>query len=214
MPTLDHLVTRYPALEVCRDAVGRAYVLLRDAFDRDGRLLICGNGGSAADAEHWAGELLKGFEHPRPLPPEDQANLPPEWAGTLQWAFPVIPLTGFTALTTAFMNDVEPASLFAQLAWTLGRPGDVLAAISTSGNSENVCRAAQAARARGMKVLALTGANPCRLHSLADVSIAAPATQTRLIQEFHLPIYHCLSLLLETEWARRLASNGTARGQE
>lgn len=206
MPTLEHLVTRYPALEVCRAEVSNAYALLRGAFEHDRRLLICGNGGSAADAEHWAGELLKGFEHPRPLPPGDQAKLPPGWARTLQWAFPVIPLTGFTALTTAFMNDVEPASIFAQLVWTLGRPGDVLAAISTSGNSENVCRAAEAARARGMKVLALTGANPCRLNALADVCIAAPAKQTRLIQEFHLPIYHCLSLMLETEWAARLAS--------
>lgn len=205
MPTIDHLVTRYPALEVCRADMRRAFSLLCESFERDGRLLICGNGGSAADAEHWAGELLKGFEHPRPLSPEDQAKLPPRWAGTLQWAFPVIPLTGFTALTTAFMNDVEPASIFAQLVWTLGRPGDVLAAISTSGNSENVCRAAEAARARGMKVLALTGETPCRLHSLADVCIAAPATQTRLIQEFHLPIYHCLSLMLETEWAARLS---------
>ncbi len=204
MPTLHHLVTRYPALEACRAEVDAAFTLLRDAFASKGRLLICGNGGSAADAEHWAGELLKGFEHPRPLAAADRAKLPPAWSGTLQWAFPVIPLTGFTALTTAFMNDVEPASIFAQLVWTLGQPGDVLAAISTSGNSENVCRAAQAAKARGMKVLALTGSNPCRLQSIADIRIAAPATQTRLIQEFHLPIYHCLSLMLETEWVTRL----------
>lgn len=210
MPTIDHLITRYPAMEVCRADLGRAFTLLRDSFARDGRLLICGNGGSAADAEHWAGELLKGFELPRPLPAADQAKLPAPWAATLQWAFPVIPLTGFTALTTAFMNDAEPASIFAQLVWTLGRPGDVLAAISTSGNSENVCRAAQAARARGMQVLALTGANPCRLNALADICIAAPATQTRLIQEYHLPIYHCLSLMLETEWSERLAAEARA----
>jgi len=194
---LNNLFERYSALEVCRSDIQQAFDLLNATFRKDGKLLLCGNGGSASDSEHWAGEMLKGFGHSRPLPASMRQGLPLEMAARLQWAFPVIPLTGFPALATAFSNDVEPEYVFAQLVLALGRPGDVLAALSTSGNSANVCRAAEVARARNLPVLALTGATGGKLKALADVCICVPATLTPHVQEFHLPIYHCLSLMLE-----------------
>ena len=196
-PHLKNLIVRYAALEVCRRDVQQAFDLLAAAFQNDQKLLLCGNGGSAADSEHWAGEMLKGFAHARPLSSLMRRGLPPETAARLQWAFPVIPLTGFPALATAFGNDVDPEYVFAQLLLALGRAGDVLGALSTSGNSANVCRAAEVARARRLSVLAMTGATGGKLRELADVCICVPATQTPQIQEFHLPVYHCLSLMLE-----------------
>lgn len=198
---LDSLISRYPDLAPCLPDITRAYDLLETAFARDGKFLLCGNGGSASDADHWAGELLKGFGQLRPLSAGMRQGLPPEMADRLQWAFPVIPLTGFPALATAFANDVDPGLTFAQLVLALGRPGDVLAAISTSGNSKNVCHAAQVARSRSIPVLALTGQGGGRLRELADVCICVPATSTPHIQEFHLPIYHCLCLMLEDNFA-------------
>ena len=151
----------------------------------------------AALLADFPGEMLKGFAQARPLPDGLRRGLPPALAARLQWAFPVIPLTGFPALATAFGNDVNPEYVFAQLVLALGRPGDVLGALSTSGNSANVCRAAEVARARNLSVLAMTGATGGKLRELADVCICVPATQTPHIQELHLPIYHCLSLMLE-----------------
>jgi D-sedoheptulose 7-phosphate isomerase len=194
---LRNLVERYPALDQCQSDIRKAFDLLASIFRKDGKLLLCGNGGSAADSEHWAGEMLKGFAHSRPLSASVRKGLPPEMAARLQWAFPVIPLTGFPALATAFSNDVDPEYVFAQLVLALGRKGDVLGALSTSGNSANVCRAAEVARARSLSVLAMTGAVGGMLKGLADVCICVPATQTPPVQEFHLPIYHCLSLMLE-----------------
>jgi D-sedoheptulose 7-phosphate isomerase len=198
---LENLIERYPALGECRPDIQKAFDLLAAAFRKDGKLLLCGNGGSAADSEHWAGEMLKGFAHSRPLSPAMREGLPTEMATHLQWAFPVIPLTGFTSFATAFSNDVNPEYAFAQLVFALGRQGDVLATLSTSGNSPNVCRAADVARARGLSVLALTGAKGGKLKELADVCICVPSTQTPHVQEFHLPIYHCLSLMLEEAFA-------------
>lgn len=203
-PHLKTLTRRLPALEVCLPDIQDAYDLLATSFKNESKLLLCGNGGSAADCDHWAGELLKGFAHPRPLSAAMRRGLPPEMASRLQWAFPVIPLTGFPAFTTAFCNDVEPEYVFAQLILALGRPGDVLAALSTSGNSPNICRAAEAARARNLPVLALTGAAGGKIKGLANVCICVPATPTPHIQEFHLPIYHCLSLMLEDEFSEDL----------
>jgi D-sedoheptulose 7-phosphate isomerase len=194
---LDNLIERYSALESCRSDIQQAFDLLAKTFLKDGKLLLCGNGGSAADSEHWAGEMLKGFAHARPLSTSMRKGLPSETAARLQWALPVIPLTGFPALATAFSNDVDPEYVFAQLVLALGRSGDVLAALSTTGNSPNVCRAAEVARARSLPVLALTGVTGGKLKALADVCICVPATQTPHVQEFHLPIYHCLSLMLE-----------------
>jgi D-sedoheptulose 7-phosphate isomerase len=156
---LNDLIGRYSALEECRSDIQQAFDLLAATFLKNGKLLLCGNGGSAADSEHWAGEMLKGFAHSRPLSSSMRQGLSPETADGLQWAFPVIPLTGFPAsLATAFSNDVDPEFVFAQLLLALGQSGDALAALSTSGNSSNVCRAAEVARSRSIPVLGLTGA--------------------------------------------------------
>jgi D-sedoheptulose 7-phosphate isomerase len=200
---LNNLVERYPALEACRRDIQRTFDLLTATFLEDRKLLLCGNGGSASDSEHWAGEMLKGFAHSRPLSASMRQGLPAEMADQLQWAFPVIPLTGFPSLATAFGNDVNPEYVFAQLLLALGRPGDVLAVLSTSGNSANVCRAAEVARARNIPTIALTGATGGKLKALANICICVPATQTPQVQEFHLPIYHCLSLMLEEAFVAR-----------
>jgi D-sedoheptulose 7-phosphate isomerase len=200
---LNKLIERYPALETCRPEIQHAFDLLDATFLKDGKFLLCGNGGSASDSEHWAGEMLKGFAHSRPLPVSMRQGLSAEMAAQLQWAFPVIPLTGFPSLATAFSNDVNPEYVFAQLLLALGRPGDVLAVLSTSGNSANVCRAAEVARARNIPVIALTGATGGKLKALATVCICVPATQTPQVQEFHLPVYHCLSLMLEESFLTR-----------
>lgn len=197
---LDELLDRFPALAGCVADTERAFELLRDCYSGGGKVLICGNGGSAADAEHWAAELLKGFMSKRPLPPDARKGLTPRLAEKLQGALPTIPLTGFVSYRTAFANDVDPDLVFAQLVWALGRPGDVLAALSTSGESTNVCLAAEVASAREMKVLALTGEDGGQLAKLADVCVRVPARQTHLVQEYHLPVYHCLSLMLEDEF--------------
>lgn len=194
---LAQLIQRLPELAACREDIGEAYTLLHRCFRGGHKILLCGNGGSAADADHWAGELLKGFSHPRPLAARERRGLPPAVARRLQGALPAIPLTGFSAATTAFGNDVDPELAFAQLTSALGRQGDVLVAISTSGNARNVGHAVTVARARGLPTLALTGASGGRLRGLCDVSIRVPARETHRVQEYHLPVYHCLSLMLE-----------------
>jgi D-sedoheptulose 7-phosphate isomerase len=197
---LSELCDRLPALAGYARDIEQAFELLRDCYRAEGKVLVCGNGGSAADAEHWAGELLKGFAKERRLSPEAHHGLSPKLAEGLQGALPMIPLTDFLSYRTAFANDVDPDLVFAQLVWALGRPGDVLAALSTSGESTNVCLAAEAASAKQMKVLALTGETGGRLAGLADVCICVPARETHLVQEYHLPVYHCLSLMLEDEF--------------
>ncbi|MDI1319003.1 MAG: SIS domain-containing protein [bacterium] len=199
MPTahLDKLIRRLPELAVCEASIAEAYAALHTCFKAGGKVLLCGNGGSAADADHWAGELLKGFCRMRPLSAKDRKKLPPYVARRLQGALPAIPLTSFPALTSAFGNDVTPDLAFAQLVSALGRRGDVLVALSTSGNARNVCHAVQTAKARGLRTVALTGASGGRLRGLADLCIRAPARETHRAQEYHLPIYHCLSLMLE-----------------
>jgi D-sedoheptulose 7-phosphate isomerase len=197
---LDGLIRRYPQLDPCQADIERAFQIMRDAYLAGKKILVCGNGGSAADADHWAGELLKSFSKPRPLAREDKDELPPELADHLQEGLPMIPLTGFSALNTAFANDVAAEFTFAQLVWSLGKAGDVFVGISTSGNARNVCAAAQAARVRRMPTVALTGESGGRLRSLSDITIAAPARETYIVQELHLPIYHCLCLMLEEEF--------------
>jgi len=199
-PHVQDLLQRRPELTVCQGDLIEAFERIRDCFRRGGKMLLCGNGGSAADAEHWAGELLKSFVHKRPLNPKDRHGLLKQLALKLQEGLPAIPLTGFVSLSTAFANDVDPQLVFAQLVWVLGRPGDLLVGISTSGNARNVCAAMEVAKARGLVRLGLSGKNGGRLFSNCDVCIRVPADETHLIQEFHLPIYHCLSLMLEDEF--------------
>ncbi len=199
-PHLVDLQERYPALSACAEDIGKAFEVMRHSLANKGKLLLCGNGGSAADADHWAGELLKGFRSKRPLASGEKSNLPPILAEKLQRPLPAIPLTSFAALTTAFANDVDPELCFAQLTWALGSAGDVLIGISTSGNAKNVGWAAQAARARGLRAIGLTGESGGKLRDHCDVMIRVPAAETYLVQEFHLPIYHCLCLMLEDEF--------------
>ena len=196
-PQLKECLNRYPQLESCAESITQAYEALAHTFQSGGKLLLAGNGGSSADADHISGELLKGFCKRRPLPALWGDKMGPELAVRLQGALPSIPLGNLTGLMTAFSNDCDPHDCFAQLTWGLGKEGDALLCISTSGNSENLLHAARVAKAKGMTVIALTGALGGQLKPLTDICICAPETVTHKVQELHLPIYHCLCLMLE-----------------
>ena len=204
---IDLLCERYPALKIVEDDIARAYQILEDSYKNGGKLLVGGNGGSAADAEHIVGELMKGFKLPR-KPQSDFADkliqtnteLGAVLAENLQGALPAIALDGHPALSTAYMNDCEPLLCFAQQVNGYGKTGDVFLGISTSGNSKKVLYAATTAHAKGMKVIGLTGAKSSKLEQMSDVCIKVPQIETYMIQEFHLPVYHCLCLMLEDEF--------------
>lgn len=204
MRHIDLLVERYPSLESAKNDIVAAYLLLEESYENGGKLLVAGNGGSAADAEHIVGELMKGFKLPRKPEAdfaeklvEENQELGSVLAENLQGALPAIALDGHPALSTAYMNDCEPLLCFAQQVNGYGKSGDVFLGISTSGNSKNVLFAATTAHAKGMKVIGLTGAKDSKLKDMSDVCIKAPQTETYMIQELHLPIYHCLCLMLE-----------------
>lgn len=204
MRHIDLLAERYPSLESTRNDIVAAYLLLEESYKNGGKLLVAGNGGSAADAEHIVGELMKGFKLPRKPEAdfaeklvEENQELGSVLAENLQGALPAIALDGHPALSTAYMNDCEPLLCFAQQVNGYGKSGDVFLGISTSGNSKNVLFAATTAHAKGMKVIGLTGAKDSKLKDMSDVCIKAPQTETYMIQELHLPIYHCLCLMLE-----------------
>ncbi len=201
---LEELIRRYPRLEPVRECIREAYSCMEDTFAAGGKLLIAGNGGSAADAEHIAGELMKGFVKSRPVDDafagrlmDVDAEQGKRLAGKLQKGLPTIALTGHPALSTAFLNDVDGTMAFAQQVLGYGREKDVLLAISTSGNSENVYLAAVTAKAAGMKVVALSGRDGGRISRIADAAVIVPETETYRIQELHLPVYHTLCLMLE-----------------
>lgn len=204
---IDLLCERYPALKIVEDDIARAYQILEDSYKNGGKLLVAGNGGSAADAEHIVGELMKGFKLPR-KPQSDFADkliqtnteLGAVLAENLQGALPAIALDGHPALSTAYMNDCEPLLCFSQQVNGYGKTGDVFLGISTSGNSKKVLYAATTAHAKGMKVIGLTGAKSSKLEQMSDVCIKVPQIETYMIQEFHLPVYHCLCLMLEDEF--------------
>lgn len=207
MRHIDLLAERYPSLESTRNDIVAAYLLLEESYKNGGKLLVAGNGGSAADAEHIVGELMKGFKLPRKPEAdfaeklvEENQELGSVLAENLQGALPAIALDGHPALSTAYMNDCEPLLCFAQQVNGYGKSGDVLLGISTSGNSKNVLFAATTAHAKGMKVIGLTGAKDSKLKDMSDVCIKAPQTETYMIQELHLPIYHCLCLMLEDKF--------------
>ena len=196
---LNELTRRYPSLFSCREAIGKAFRLLCQSYRRGGKLLLCGNGGSAADTEHMSAELLKGFLYRHPLCEENQKKFQ-EYSlmENLQEALPAIPLSAFTAFSTAFANDCDPLYTFAQLTYTLGKAEDVLLCISTSGNSKNVILAAEAAKAKEMTTIGLTGESGGTLKSCVDCCICAPAEKVFHVQELHLPIYHCICAMLES----------------
>ncbi len=206
----DTLIERYPALEICRADMTIAIEKLCDAFRAGHKLITCGNGGSASDALHVVGELMKGFHCPRKIQDFDQdfvrraEKLFPNdvnyFKANLQCALPAISLVGETALSTAVANDNAPDLNFAQQLFGIGQAGDVLLAISTSGNSDNIIYAVEVAKVMGLKTIALTGRRGGKLKHIADYTICAPADVTYQIQEYHLPIYHTICLAVENEF--------------
>lgn len=201
---MNNLIGRYPQLIICRDEIWDAYQIIRRCYQEGGYLLVCGNGGSAADANHIVGELMKEFSRKRPLPESVQKNAIDMYgedgrylAANLQGALPVISLAGNVALLTAYANDAEPDLVYAQQVNGYGREGCVLLGISTSGNSRNVLYAAMMAQIKKMMVIGLSGQNGGALKEIADSCICVPATLTPDIQELHLPVYHCLCRMIE-----------------
>lgn len=199
------LYERYPALESCKEDIEKAAQVLAETFRSGGTIYCCGNGGSAADCEHIVGELMKGFLKKRPLPGEEKERLSAYGekgdylACNLQSAIPAVSLVNSVGLGTAFANDVAPELIFAQQVYGQGKAGDAMIAISTSGNSRNIIYAILAAKARGVKVIGLTGRSGGEMASLCDIVVKAPSDSTPEIQEYHLPIYHYLCQLVEKE---------------
>ena len=201
---INSLIKRYASLTECKVDIISAYLLMEECYNHNGKLLIAGNGGSAADSEHIVGELMKGFKLPRNITEdfsvkliEANEELGPLLATSLQGTLPAIALDGHLSLTTAYMNDCDPLLCFAQQVNGFGKSEDVFLGISTSGNSKNVLYAATVAKAKGMKVIGLTGKKESKLSAFADVCIKVPETETYMVQELHLPVYHCLCLMLE-----------------
>lgn len=201
---LRKLIAKYPELDVCLPDIELAVELLIRSYRNGGQTLVCGNGGSAADAEHIVGELMKGFMAKRPVSGDVRDKLQELFPGDaafladhLQGALPAISLVSHTALSTAFINDVAAEMVFAQQVYGYGRPGDAVIGLSTSGNSANVVRAMQIAKARGLHTIGFTGRSGGKLKELCDVTIRVPYDSTPDIQERHLPIYHAVCILLE-----------------
>ncbi len=204
MNYLEELVRRYPVLKSSKDDIYKAYEVIAESYQNGGKLLIAGNGGSASDAEHIVGELMKSFVLPRKLDKEyvarlveADADMGAALADKLQGALPAIALVDHVALSTAYLNDVDPLLSFAQQVNGYGVAGDVFLGITTSGNSKNVLYANTAAKAKGLKTIALTGRDGGKIKDMADVAIVVAENETYKIQELHLPVYHCLCLMLE-----------------
>ncbi len=194
MNYIENLIVRYPTLSAIKNEIEAAAALMTETYLRGGKILLCGNGGSAADCDHIAGELLKGFLSPRKITDE---SIPAVFREKLQGSLPAISIPALTAALTASLNDLDPEFAYAQLLGGLAKEGDLLIAISTSGNAKNVLRAAELARAMGVNILSLTGAGGGALAGVATVAVRAPEKETYLIQELHLPIYHCLCAEVE-----------------
>lgn len=205
---VERLTKRFPQLAQCREQILASYELLRACYDAGGMLLVCGNGGSGADAEHIVGELMKEFAVRRPLPTQDQLllrTLSRELseqdgellAAHLQGALPAVTLTSNIALSTAYANDALPELVFAQQVYGYGQAGSALLGISTSGDSKNVIYALMTAKLKGMKTIGLTGERGEKMKEMCDACICVPASFTPDVQELHLPVYHCLCRMLE-----------------
>ena len=201
---LNELLNRYPSLCECKDDIENAVIAIIDCYEKGGKLLLCGNGGSCADCDHIVGELMKGFLKKRPLDNIKKAEMKDncglvddELLNKLQGGLPAIAIPSITALNSAFCNDVDPELIYAQPLMSLARENDILIGISTSGNSKNVFGAVKVAKALGIKVIGLTGKTGGKLKDTADICICAPETETFKIQELHLPIYHYLCAAVE-----------------
>ena len=204
MDYIQQLIERYPQLAPIRSDIMTAFNILIESFSRGGKLLIAGNGGSSADSEHIVGELMKNFVKKRSLPDSFATNIKKidseisqYLIPLLQPGLPAISLSGHNSLNTAVINDIDGNITFAQQVYGYGKDGDAFLGISTSGNAKNVLYAAITAKAKGLKVIALTGCDGGRLKNIADLSIIVPEKETYKIQELHLPIYHTLCLMLE-----------------
>ena len=201
---LNELIERYPALSEIKDDITKATEEIIACYENGGKVLLCGNGGSCADCDHIAGELMKGFLKKRPLSvpkkeelTNNEPSLDDEFLSKLQCGLPAVSLPSMTAPNSAFANDVDPDLIYAQGVLVLGKAGDILIGISTSGNSKNVCAAAKIAKATGCKVIGLTGCKGGELKEYADVCICVPESETFKIQELHLPVYHCICAMVE-----------------
>lgn len=194
---MNGLLSRYPKLLKCKNDIEKALELMLDTYKADGKILVCGNGGSAADSEHIVGELMKGFMINRTVTDE---RIPKSIRNRLQGALPAISLPSQSAVLTAFINDVDPEMMYAQLVYGYAKKNDLVIGLSTSGNSKNVVNAIETAVALGVKTLSFTGQNPSLLSNISNVTIRVPETETYKIQELHLPIYHYLCASVETEF--------------
>lgn len=204
---LDKMLETVPDLEVCRESTEKAFRLMRECYLHNGKVLVCGNGGSAADSEHIVGELMKGFLLKRKISETDRKKIislfPMEGdklAAHLQGSLPAISLVNQISLSSAFINDVAPDMVFAQQVYGYAKPGDVLVGLSTSGNSKNVIHAIMVAKALGVHTIGMTGENGETMKALCDVCICVPAAETYRVQEYHLPVYHALCAMLEAEF--------------
>lgn len=188
------LYKRYPELQECKNDIEKALLLIVDTYKKGGKVLVCGNGGSAADSEHIVGELMKGFLSKRVV---TDNRLPQKLCEGLQGALPAISLPSQCAILSAFVNDVQPDMMYAQLVYGYAKENDLVIGLSTSGNSKNVVNAVEVAKCLGVKTLSMTGSKESRLSELSDVTIRVPAVETYQIQELHLPIYHYLCAEVE-----------------
>jgi len=196
MSKMENLLKRYPELSSCKEAIENARELIISTYKNGGKVLVCGNGGSAADSEHIVGELMKGFLSKRTVTDE---RLPEHLREKLQGALPAISLPSQTAVLSAFINDCDPEMLYAQLVYGYARDNDLVIGLSTSGNSKNIVNALEVAKCVGAKTLAMTGEKESKLSALCDVTIKVPETETYKIQELHLPVYHYLCAEVEEE---------------
>ena len=206
MSHLSNMLKRYPVLSVCESDIQKAFKLIKESYHNGGKLLVCGNGGSAADSGHIVGELMKGFMLRRVLPTDIQQKIKESAphgdyiSQNLQGALPAISLVSEAPLISAYANDVTADMVFAQQVYGHARVGDCLICISTSGNAKNVLYAAETAKVMGMKTIALTGKSGGELKQACDVSICVPSAVTPEVQEYHLPVYHTLCMMLEEEF--------------
>lgn len=191
------LYENYPELISCKEDIDKALEIMISTYKNKGKILLCGNGGSASDCEHIVGELMKGFKSKRKV---NDPRIPLELKEKLQGSLPAISLPSQIAINSAFINDVEPSFNYAQLVYGYAKEGDLLICLSTSGNSSNVVNAAKVAKCLGIPVLALIGKNESKLSAIADITIRVPETETYRIQELHLPIYHYLCAKVEEEF--------------
>ncbi|MCL2186305.1 MAG: SIS domain-containing protein [Treponema sp.] len=204
MNHINELIQRYPQLETAKDNINAAFELIKESYKKGGKLLIAGNGGSASDAEHIAGELMKTFAKKRTLPDyfiseikKVDSDISEYLLPKMQPGLPAIALSGHASLNTACINDIDGNITFAQQVYGYGKEEDVLLGISTSGNSKNVLYACAVAKAKKLKIIGLTGEGGGRLKQFADICICVPETETYKIQELHLPVYHIICMMLE-----------------